>query len=155
MYSRADRRLNTVPGFKAATKSHVGPGTYKAKPVKKYAQKDTFAPFGSMNGRDNGSLFAESTHKGPKPDAAQYNVVQYEADFGVGGSSLQNRSRRFTGDDNNVPDPGAYEVRGTMGKKYKGKKYTGQNANKPHPRVSYTRRNNAAAIPSRHEVLGE
>lgn len=154
MYSRADRRLNTVPGFKAATKSHVGPGTYKAKPVKKYAQKDTFAPFGSMNGRDNGSLFAESTHKGPKPDAAQYNVVQYEADFGVGGSSLQNRSRRFTGDDNNVPDPGAYEVRGTMGKKYKGKKYTGQNANKPHPRVSYTRRNNAAAIPSRHEVLG-
>eukprot|EP00729_Bicosta_minor_P000414 gene414-15884_t len=155
MYSRADRRLNSVPGFKPATKSHVGPGSYKAKPVKKYAQKDTFAPFGSMNGRDTGSLFSDASHKGPKPDAAQYNVVQYEADFGVGGSSMQNRGQRFGSHDNHVPDPGSYEVRGTIGKKFKPRAgYGSGNPNKPQPKVTYTRRNNAAAIPSRHEVLG-
>jgi hypothetical protein len=64
---------------------------------------------------------------------------------------MQNRSSRFGGAQTSVPDPGAYEVKGTIGKKYnKGGGYS----NKPQPRVSYTRRNNAAAIPSRHEVLG-
>jgi hypothetical protein len=64
-----------------------------------------------------GSLFASTLHRGPAPDAAQYSVVRYDADYAPGGSSLMSRASRFADPARTAPDPGAYEVRGTLGKR--------------------------------------
>jgi len=146
MYSKGKRNLDF--SFKSPSKDHVGPGCYKPKPIKDFAQKDAYAPFGSLNTRDRGSLYDEVTKKQPRPDMLRYNVVSYEAGPTVGGSSLANRSTRFGAASTNVPDPGAYNVGGTIGKKY------GRSLVPNRPKAKFTRKANAAAIPSRTEVNG-
>ena len=62
------------------------------------------------------------------------------------------QSSRFKADNTDVPDPGSYNISGTMGKKYGRAKPSNKPSNKPNGH--YRRKANAAAIPSRTEVNG-
>lgn len=103
MYDRAPRTL-TKPA--ESTGGSVGPGSYEAPTYgpKKY---DGYAPFLSMTTRETFLDVGDSVMAAPGPGQYDPGIISERV---KGGSTLANRSSRFSGKEPHTPGPGAYNL---------------------------------------------
>eukprot|EP00041_Stephanoeca_diplocostata_P012934 m.218409 g.218409 ORF g.218409 m.218409 type:complete len:565 (+) comp19153_c0_seq1:130-1824(+) len=156
MISRAPRSFDLTSKPVGATPDVVGPNSYSVK--RSVYSKDPAgvsssykAPFGSQTSRYENSLFQDRpASEWPTPEAAQYNIVDYDAPIiASGGSSIANRGRRFETPGKRAPDPGKY-FKPQPFVKERSSAVRGQQNNT----FARTKANNPAPIPARWETSG-
>eukprot|EP00040_Diaphanoeca_grandis_P017739 m.93001 g.93001 ORF g.93001 m.93001 type:complete len:539 (-) comp26592_c0_seq1:65-1681(-) len=147
MLSRAERKIGTTVGN---TPKCIGPGSYQVQPSYAQTQDMQHAPFGSQGDRAQGSMY--STQKAsdwPSPNPAQYNVVDFYAPVvRPGGSSLANKSQRFSTPVAKAPDPGTYYQPTSLIKEKT------QRAHKRDGSLKILRKPTPSSVPARWENLG-
>ncbi|XP_029999651.1 sperm-tail PG-rich repeat-containing protein 2 [Sphaeramia orbicularis] len=112
MYGRAPRVTFMTTGVTPPT---VGPGSYELSQCP-YPVSDGYAPFLSLASRQPGLSDSERL-----PGPGHYDLYSVKPNV-HGGTSLQNRSKRFEVSVSQVPGPGAYDVLPAAGNLLKAEK---------------------------------